>query len=265
MSWSLWLGLACALLAGPAAASDAPSEEPICADRPAKGNSTCTVPVGMLQLEIGAADRSLAKSGDTRIELLTIGSSFVKVGLSDRSDLEVGFTPFARLTVEQGTAYDRAAGFGDVVVRYKHRLTTDGANVEIALIPFAKLPTAAGELGNGKVEGGLAVPVGFDLGALTVTLGPEVDVLANLDGHGHHAAVANLLNVGIPLADGLTLAAELWANVNFAPAETVKQASADLAVAYLLSNDVQLDAGANFGLTRDTPDTEFYAGVSVRF
>jgi hypothetical protein len=28
---------------------------------------------------------------------------------------------------------------------------------------------------------------------------------------------------------------------------------------------VQLDAGANFGLNRNTPDVELYTGVSVRF
>jgi hypothetical protein len=38
-----------------------------------------------------------------------------------------------------------------------------------------------------------------------------------------------------------------------------------MAVAYLISNDVQLDAGANFGLNRNTPDIELYSGVSVRF
>jgi hypothetical protein len=36
-------------------------------------------------------------------------------------------------------------------------------------------------------------------------------------------------------------------------------------VAYLVSKDLQLDAGANFGLNRETPDVELYAGFSVRF
>jgi hypothetical protein len=34
---------------------------------------------------------------------------------------------------------------------------------------------------------------------------------------------------------------------------------------HLLSNSVQLDAGANFGLNHKTPDVELYAGVSKRF
>jgi hypothetical protein len=48
-------------------------------------------------------------------------------------------------------------------------------------------------------------------------------------------------------------------------AGTVKQASADGAVAYLVNDNFQIDGGANFGLNRQTPDVELYAGVSARF
>jgi len=37
------------------------------------------------------------------------------------------------------------------------------------------------------------------------------------------------------------------------------------AFAYALSSDLQLDAGANLGLTDDSPDIELYAGLSLRF
>jgi hypothetical protein len=46
---------------------------------------------------------------------------------------------------------------------------------------------------------------------------------------------------------------------------TGKQVSADGSIAYLVTKDLQLDAGANFGLNRQTPDVELYTGVSVRF
>ena len=63
----------------------------------------------------------------------------------------------------------------------------------------------------------------------------------------------------------LNLSAEIWGQWDWDPAGTTRQASADGAVAYLLSNNVQLDAGANFGLNRNTPDVELYGGVSKRF
>lgn len=253
------------MLAVSAAGAAQAQEAPICTDRPAKANAVCTVPADRVQIETGAIGWSLTDLGETRTELLTIGASFAKFGLSDRSDLQIGFTPYAELTARSG-AQSRVSGIGDVVVRYKHRLTGPDAPLQIAAIPFAKLPTASDGLGNGMVEGGLAIPISFALfGPATMTLGPELDVLADADGHGRHLALVNLVNVSAPIAPRLTLAGELWTNLNFDPDGTAEQASADAAVACAVSNDLQLDIGANIGLTRDTPDFEGYIGVSLRF
>jgi hypothetical protein len=247
-------------------AAAAASEAPICTDRPAKANAVCTVPTGHFQLETNAAGWSLTKSAGARTEGLTLGSSFLKLGLNDRSDVEVGFTPFVQVETHVGGFRDRVSGFGDVVVRYKQRLTGADAKVQAGLIPFVKVPTAKSGLGNGKVEGGLALPISFTLsGPVTMTFGPEVDVLADADGHGRHGALVNLVNVAFPITNRVTMAAELWSNFNFDPAGTVKQASVDGSIAYALSERLQLDGGVNLGLTRDTPDAEIYAGISARF
>ena len=239
---------------------------PICTDRPAKANAVCTVPAGMVQLELSLADWTLAKLGPTRAELVTAGTSLLKLGLSGSSDLQLGLTPYAWLTVSEFGQRSRASGFGDLTVRYKQRLTSASSPLQAGVIAFVKLPTAAHGLGNGKVEGGLAIPASFAAGGpLTLTLGPELDLLADADGKGRHLALANVVNLSAPVAPRLTIAGELWTNLNFDPAVTVKQASADAALAYALSNDLQLDAGANLGLTRDTPDIELYAGASLRF
>jgi hypothetical protein len=63
----------------------------------------------------------------------------------------------------------------------------------------------------------------------------------------------------------LTLSAELWGMWDWDPAGTTRQASVDGSAAYLLNKAVQLDAGANLGLNRQTPDVEIYAGFSIRF
>ena len=239
---------------------------PICTERPSKANAACTVPVGHMQIETGLAGWSLTRADGARTEVVTVGSTFARVGLSVSSEIQVGMTPYTRVTVKDGGTRVRASGFGDVYVRYKQRLTGSDAPVQVALLPFVKLPTAKHDLGNGKVEGGIAVPVSFTLaGPVSMTLGPEVDLLADSDGHGRHAAIVNLVNVSGPIAPRLTLGGELWTNFNFDPGGTVKQASADAAVAYAVSDNLQLDAGANFGLTRETADVETYAGLSVRF
>ena len=249
------------LLAAAATAAD----PPICTDRPTKANSTCTVPAGKFQLETSAAGWSLTKGGGARTEVLTVGTTFAKLGLSDRSDLQLGLTSFARLTVTQGDESERVTGFGDVVIRYKYRLTSDNSKVQVGVIPFVKLPTAKRPFGNRKLEGGIALPVSFASGPVTMTLGPEGDLLADSDGNGHHPAIVSLVNIAGPIAPRLTLAGELWSNFNLDPDGTVKQASADAALSWLATDTLQLDAGGNVGLTRDTPDLELYVGAAVRF
>jgi Putative MetA-pathway of phenol degradation len=249
-----------------AAASSAPSTPPICADRPGKANAVCTVPAGVWQFEFGLADWARSDDDSTRTDVLLLGSSFLKLGLTDSSDLELGFTPIAKVATKAAGSHQTASGFGDVILRYKRQLTKANAPVQFALIPFVKLPTAGHDIGNGKVEGGLAGPVSVTFSpTLSLALSPEIDLVADDDGHGRHASVVNLVGLSATIAPGLSVTGELWSDSNFDPAGTVKQASADAAVAYDVTNDVQLDAGANLGLTKDTPNVELYAGVSFRF
>lgn len=242
-------------------------ESPICADRPGKATSACTTPVGDWQVETGFADWTLQKEGGERDTSLVIGETTVKYGVTDSADLEVDVTPWERASSRVGGLHESASGFGDVNLIYKQRLTASDAAVQVVAMSFVEAPTAKHSLGNGKWEGGLLVPIGYSIPKtpLSLTLTPEIDWVADADGHGHHAAMAQVASLGWQATAKLNLSAEIWGAWDWDPAGTTRQASADAAAAYLLSNDVQLDAGANFGLNRDTPDVELYAGVSKRF
>jgi hypothetical protein len=77
--------------------------------------------------------------------------------------------------------------------------------------------------------------------------------------------MAQVASLGWQLNDKLSISGDLWGHWNWDPAGTTRQYSADGAVAYLVNNDLQLDAGANFGLNGETPDVELYGGISKRF
>ena len=242
-----------------AAAASAP---PICTDRPAKANAVCTVPTGKWQLETAAVDWLQFERSGSETETLLFGSSLLKFGISSQSDLQLGFTPYVRVSMNG----DHQSGFGDVTLRFKQRLTGANSPVQVGLIPFVKLPTAKTGIGNGKAEGGLALPVSFAIaGPVAATFGPEADLLADTDGHGRHLAIVQLVNLSATVASRITLVGEFWANWNFDPAGTIKQVSADAALSYALSDALQLDAGVNAGLTGDTADVELSAGFSARF
>ena len=251
------VGLAALLSASTASADEAP----ICADRPSKANAVCTVAAGTWQIETSLVDWQKLEQGDGETETLMLGSSVLKLGLTERSELQLALTPIVR--VSSNGQHD--SSFGDMQVRYKHRVTRTDSPVQVALIPFIKLPTARTGIGNGKAEAGLALPVSVALGAATMTFGPEVDVLADADGHGRHLGIVQLVNLSATVLPRLALGAEIWANWNFDPQGTVRQSSLDFSVAYTANADLQLDVGANLGLGRYTPDVQFYAGVSKRF
>ena len=252
------------LSCGSAAAAD---EQPICANRPGKSTPTCTVPAAHVQVETALADWSLQKAGSTRDSSVAVGETTFIYGLSDSSDIELDVTPWQRQASSAAGFHDRVSGFGDLVALFKQRLTRGDAAVQVAALPFVKLPTAKRPLGNGKVEGGLHVPIDYSVANTPVSIEstPEIDWAADATGHGHHFAMAQVVSLGLQATRRLSLSAELWEKWDWDPQGTSRQASADGTLAYLVKDTLQLDAGANFGLNRQTPDVELYAGVSARF
>lgn len=258
-SWAFAL----AVIAAPATAAD----DPICADRPGKSTPTCTVAPGHWQLETGLIDWSLQKDGGDRSTSTVIAETLIRVGLTDRSEIQFDVTPWQRERERVGGVRRQASGFGDLNILYLHRLTGEQAPVKLALMPAVKLPTANHSIGNGKLEAALLLPTEIDIGRspFSLNLTPEVDWSADSDGRGHHAAMTQVASLGWQATQKLSIAAELWRQWDWDPAGTQRQASADATAAYLVNNDVQIDGGANIGLNRATPDIEVYAGLSKRF
>lgn len=251
-----YLPLILSIISAPALAEDT---ETICTDRPTKGNSPCTVPEGMIQIE--AEPVFWTRDGDA--ETTIWGGVGIKYGVTDSTDVQVFLSP--RLDVRDPSTGLRERGFGDTVVRVKQRITTVGAPVQVALLPYTKIPTAGNNLGNGEVEGGLIVPVSFSLGGVGFNVVPTLDLLASSDGSGHHVQFTGVFAATLPLTSKLSVAGEVWTSQNWDPAGTIEQYSADAAFTYLITNDIQLDAGANFGLNDQTPDIQLYTGISFRF
>lgn len=263
MRGCIYIAAALLLAASRAVAAD---EAPICADRPGKANPTCTVPPGMIQIESGLADWAHDRSDGVTTSSLSLGATAFKYGMTDRWNVELDLAPYNWQRIREGGLSQSDSSFGDIYVRSKYRFTS-GDGVQVAMNPAVKIPTADHQIGNGKWEAGIAFPIDYSIPKtpLGITLGPEIDWVADADGHGHHAAMVQVIGLGLQASDKLNLSAELWGQWDWDPAGTTRQATADVAAAYLVNKNLQLDVGANFGLNRQTPDEELYGGVSVRF
>jgi hypothetical protein len=238
---------------------------PVCTDRPTKANATCTVPVGDWQVETDVANMTHARQDGVVTDTLYPVNPYLKYGLGPNSDIEINWAPSVRIRSKEDGRRHTVSGSGDVVLRFKSRIYSS-ERVTVAVIPFIKAPTARRGIGNDRWEGGLAVPIGVTLPAgFSLTLGPEVDLLADADGRGNHLSVTNLVNVSHPLTSRLSLAVEFWQQNNRDPGGRVKQQSADMALVFSVTPAFQVDVGANTGVNAATPDYQVYAGMAYRW
>jgi len=237
-------------------------DKPICPDRPGRGTSACTLEPGRAQIELGLFDDSFQHRSGVTTDTDNAGSVLAKFGVSERMDVEAGLALYQE---QRATGTRSQSGIGDLFLHAKINPLTSDSPFALVLDPFLKLPTATGGLGNGAVEGGLVLPMSYDLGGnWSLAMTPEADIQRNGPSGGHHANLVDVVGLGKSFGP-LTLGAEVWSSQNLDPAGTISQYSFDLDAAWLAGNDTQLDGGVNIGLNRATPDLEFYVGISRRF
>lgn len=249
-------------LATPAARAD--DLRPFCADRPGKATPPCILDAGRVQLETSLADGVLQRARDAHEDILTLGASEARLGLTRRLEAEAAWAPWI---IERPKGAPEVRGAGDATFGLRWSLTDPDAQDAIAVSAqgYVNAPTATHHLGEGGWSGGFRMPIasplpdGFILG-----LAPQVDVVRDPTRRGTHAAESAGLSIGRGFGDN-TFGVELWGQNDGAPHHVTRQASFDLTAARLMGKDSQIDAGANFGLNRATPTTEIYIGIARRF
>jgi hypothetical protein len=200
-------------------------------DRPPKANSPYTVDAGHFQYETDIAVFGYGNSGGVKTQDWTVVDPTFKLGLTNTIDAELQITPHESVVTKSAASTASASGIGDTYMRLKiNVLGDDHGAVAAALLPYFKLPTAQSGLGNGRVEGGLILPISFSApGGFTIIVMPEADYLKDVAGAGYHVYT---------LDEALTCA---------------------------LNPNLQLDFGGNFSLNGVAPRTQLYVGLSQRF
>ena len=260
--------LAGPLSVSPAAAQSEPLRE-LCVDRPGKDTPPCIVDKGHAVVEVGAFHYS--REDEAKRSEYDFGETLVRFGLTDTAELQVGFTPYSvvRLTDETTGRRRTIRGAGDVTGGLKlNFLNPDGSGTAVAAQAFVTAPTGKDEIGAGAWEGGLIVPMAFELPEeVGLTVDPEIDLRANQSGNGHHMAYAGVVSLSRELGSGVEGSAEIWSMVDNDPDGHSTEASFDLSAAWTPEgrSNLQFDAEADLGLTRETPAIEATAGVAYRF
>lgn len=146
-----------------------------------------TVQPGRFLLEMDAITLTLDKEPGYKYTAFGAASTFLTAGLTSNLDIQVGAELFLSQKLDLGGFTERDSGVGDVYFRSKWRFYDDPATgTAVALLPYIKVPTNSGGVGNDAVEGGVIVPWsthlpgGFEMAAMA-----ELDLLRNDSDDGY--------------------------------------------------------------------------------
>lgn len=243
-------------------------------DRPDKTETAYSVDAGHFQLEMDLVtytrDRYNTARRDVLVEGWTAGPMNLKLGLLNNVDAQLVLEPYIWVRAKDRSVEPaekvRASGFGDVTLRSKINLVgNDGGKLAVGLLPYLKLPTNQDGLGNNSVEGGLIVPIEYELPAgVELALNAGIEAARDEFDSGHHAQFINTVALGRDLVGPLSGYVEFW---SLASTENDAHwlSSFDLGFNYLLNPDVKLDFGVNIGLTRATDDWNPFVGLTWRY
>lgn len=238
-------------------------------DRPDLTESPYSVDAGWWQIEMDMVAYTRAREKSPGVDLtataLSLASLNVKIGLTNNIDLQTVIESYTRVRVRDNLTNSTASvsGFGDVTSRLKINLWgNDGGGSAFALMPFIKWPTNQHGLGNDSVEGGLIIPYARDLpGGWGLGVMTEIDIVRNDTDTGYATDWLNTITVSHDLGEKLGFYLELTHLTTRGPS----LATFDCGLTYGVDKHIQLDVGANIGLTRATDDLTLFTGLSIRF
>ncbi|HEY9849147.1 MAG TPA: transporter [Leptolyngbyaceae cyanobacterium] len=238
-------------------------------DRPDKTETPFTVDAGRVTMEadLFVYTRDSNSPDGTRTESFNYFVPNFKVGLLNNIDLQIIPEVYnvVRTTPKNSPTQERS-GFGDLTVRMKINFWgNDGGQTAFGMMPFIKFPTNQNNLGNNSIEGGVIFPLAIGLSdKWDVGMQTEFDFNKNEADAGYNVGFVNTVSFGYQINSRLSSYFELFTE---ARTESGSQfvATFDTGLKYLLTENVQLDAGVNIGLTEAADDLQPFMGLSVRF
>ena len=240
-------------------------------DRPTKANVPWTVDAGHYQVESDLAFFTYDRDNAARVTQRSwnVPDPIFKVGLTDNVQFDLLFSGLYNRTElkDRGTGVRRTfEGFGDVSLRTKVNLWgNEGGATAFAVMPYVKLPTNTGHIGNDQVEEGMFAPFAASAPLdFTVIVMPSFDRLKDVNGSGQHAHFSQLINVNRSIVEDVTGYVEFYADQS-APGGSGNFYTLDFGLAWQIAPDLQIDAGTYIGLNRAAPDLQAYIGVAHRF
>jgi outer membrane putative beta-barrel porin/alpha-amylase len=235
-------------------------------DRPDKTESPYTVDAGHFMLEMDFVTFTHDDTDGVRTETWNVTPVNLKVGLLNNVDLQLIYDNYIYVRTEDRLGATTQSGFGDLTPRLKINLWgNDGGDTAFALLPFVKFPVNTDRLGNDAVEGGMILPLAVKLPAQwDMGLEAAASEMRNEESPGHHAEFIQSITFDHAIVGKLSGYCEFFSDIS-TEGGPGWIGTVDVGLEYLVTENVQLDCGGNFGVTRAADDVNVFTGITVRF
>jgi len=241
-------------------------------DGPGATESPYTVDAGHVQIEMAFVDYT--SESDTydgiryRLDWTAVVPFNLRVGLLNSLDLQLLLEPYNHVYEREGDVPSSTReGFGDTTMRLKYNVWgNDHGCTAFAVMPFVKFPTSQDGVGSDIVEFGVSLPFAAELPwefflGLTSRFASAQDILG---GDGSHAEFANSIELTRQIVGNLDGYVEFFSNVS-TEEEVGWVGTFDTGLMYWLSEDLQLNAGTNLGVTKWADDWNLFVGMAWRY
>jgi hypothetical protein len=216
--------------------------------------------------------RSRPDQDGTVTENFLFGATTVRIGITSNTELGFVLQPYNAVRTRMTETPGRTWNAGPDVFQIRPKINLWGNDTfespgatAFGIVPFLNIPTVRNGVGSEHVEGGVAFPFAYkvsrnvDIGVMT-----QFEYIRNESGAGYHVEYVNSGLVSYQLSSQWTTYFEVYTRFgNESPFGGILIVGGGFL--YKLTDNMQLDFGVNFGLTRAADSVNPFVGLSRRF
>ncbi len=241
-------------------------------DRPDTTETPFTIDAGHVQIESTAFgfSRSHADAAGGVLDTYETATTNVRIGLTNDVEINFVWQPYGWTRYRQtGLVAESASGVGGLDIRAKVNLwgndDFERRGSALALLPYITLPTDAHNgISPEHAGGGLLVPLEFALPHdFGIGFNGRVAWMRDEASGSYRAEYLGTAALSYEWTSVFATYCEIV--IDHAPANATTAVALGAGLTYAVTENLQLDAGVNFGVTTDADRFNPFVGVATRF
>jgi hypothetical protein len=235
-------------------------------NRPDVTEAPTTIDAGHIQVELSFAEFTHDDDHGLQTDQFNILPTDIRLGVLNNFEVDVMFEPYLDALVHgKQMPSQRQTGTGNTQIRGSLNLWgNDGGETAGGVLAFISLPTSSAGFETNHVEGGVILPIAFQLpGGCAGGAMLEADFDRNARETGYGVDLIHTITVGHDLLPHLGAYVE-YVGVSPISTDRTYLAYFDTGLTYAITQNMQFDVGVNLGLSSRADDYTLFTGFSFR-